>query len=230
MMLGQRRPFDPNDPQYMGQVDTGASPSMPTMTNPIPAPPTFAPPKEGHNWIGILADALSGLSGNGPIYAPMAERRRQEQTAFERGDEQYRTRRQDALTDDARNFQQQLQLLDYKRLHPDDPLTQSLDAAGITDPTQRQNYFRQDVERRVAPPMMSAPGVDEQGNPVMRFFPRAQAAQSGPPAAAVAYLKAHPDQASAFEQKYGAGSASQVLGGQTPPASGGFPGAYYPAK
>jgi hypothetical protein len=88
----------------------------------------------------------------------------------------------------------------------------SLDQAGITDPVERQKYYRADVERRTAPPMMSAQGVDEQGNPVMRFFPRAQPVQSAP-AAAVAYLKAHPEQASAFEQKYGAGSSKQYLGG-----------------
>lgn len=216
MMLGQKRPFDPN--AYMGQVDLGSLP-VPVSGSPIVADnlPTFEK-KPGVNWVGVLADALSGLSGNGPIYAPMAERRRQEQTAFERGEQQYRTRRQDALTDDARNFQQQLGLLDYKRLHPDDPLTQSLDAAGITDPAQRQNYYRQDVERRVAPPMMSAPGVDEQGNPVMRFFPRAQPVAPGAPAVGTirnGYRFKGGDPASP--------DAWEPAGGPTPRASGSFP-------
>ena len=43
-----------------------------------------------------------------------------------------------------------------------------------------------------------------------------------PPAGAVEMLKSDPSLASAFDEKYGAGSAARVLGGPTQPASGGF--------
>lgn len=222
-MIGARR-FDPNDPRYLGTVDTAASPLMPTMPDPLPLPALASKPSffgqggAGRGIAGAIGDYLLQLGHMQPIYAPA----KAQQTAFERGEEQYQRRRQDALTDDERNFQQQIKLLDYKRLHPDDPLTQMLDQAGITDAAQRQQYYRQKADALTAPSMMSAQGWDAQGNPQMTFFPKA-VRQSGPPAAAVAYLKAHPDQAQAFEQKYGAGSASQYLGGPTPPASGGFP-------
>jgi hypothetical protein len=58
----------------------------------LPELPTLKAP-HSHNWIGILADALSGLAGGPGIYAPMAERRAQEQTAFDRGEEQWRSHR-----------------------------------------------------------------------------------------------------------------------------------------
>jgi hypothetical protein len=211
MMLGQRKPFDQNDPQYMGQVDTGANPAMPAAPNPIAPPPTFAPPKEGHNWVGILADALAGLSGNAPIYAPMMERRRQEQTAFDRGEQQWQKHHQVDVAD-------QIRLLDYKNAHPDDELTQYMRAAGI-DPTSDAGraLYTQKTQAMVAPPMMSAQGVDEQGNPVMRFFPRAQPVAPGAP------------QPGMVKNGYrfkggdpGSPSSWEPVGGPTQPASGGF--------
>lgn len=47
-----------------------------------------------------------------------------------------------------------------------------------------------------------------------------QPVASGPPPEAVAYLRAHPELAQHFDQKYGAGSAAKLMGGQaaTPPA------------
>lgn len=194
-MLGQTR-----------GVDRGLQFNLPT-----------AQAREKPNWIGILADALSGLSGNGPIYAPMAERRRQEQTAFERGEQQYRTRRQDVLADDDRDYQQQLSLLDYKRAHPDDQLSQYMDAAGIPA-DQRPGIYRQKVDALVAPPMMSASGVDEQGNPVMRFFPRAPAVAPNTLAPGTIrkgyrFKGGNPGDPSSWEP----------VGGPTPAASGTFP-------
>jgi len=46
---------------------------------------------------------------------------------------------------------------------------------------------------------------------------------SGPPASAIAYLKAHPNLARDFDEKYGAGASASILqGGPTPSASGTF--------
>jgi hypothetical protein len=201
-------------------LSLGVSPTTMLAAPPsaVPDMPTFAqPPKPKTNWMGILADALSGLAGNGPIYAPIAERRREEQSAFERGEEMYQRRRQDQQTDTDNAYQHQIQLFDYKRQHPDDALTQAMDAAGITDPAERQNYYRANVDRMTAPPMMSAPGVDEQGNPVMRFFPRAPAASPGAPAVGTVqggyrFKGGNPSDPSAWEQ----------VGGPTQPASGTF--------
>lgn len=163
-MLG-RKPFNPN--AYVPPVGIVANPMQPGPGLSTPDLPTLQAPQPKHNWVGILADALSGLAGGPGIYAQRAFAEKQQQTAFERGEEQYQRRHSQELAD-------QYGLLDYKRLHPDDALSQALDQAGITDPAERQKYYKADVERRTAPPMMSAQGVDEQGNPVMRFFPRAQ--------------------------------------------------------
>ena len=53
----------------------------------------------GNVLVGILADALSGAAGQPGHYAQAMEQRRQEQTAFERGEVQYQRRRADELTD-----------------------------------------------------------------------------------------------------------------------------------
>lgn len=210
-MLG-RKPFNPN--AYVPPVNIASSPIQPMGSGvDLPDVPAMnAPPK--HNWVGILADALSGLAGNGPIYAPMAARRQDEQTAFERGEQTYQSHHAQELAD-------QMRLLDYKRQNPDDPLTQYLDLAGIKDPAQRQNYYRQKADAMTAPPMMSASGVDEQGNPVMRFFPRAQPmGPSAAPAPTVGTVK------NGYRFKGGnpaSPEAWEPAGGPTQPASGGFP-------
>jgi hypothetical protein len=212
-------------PSLGGAVPTsiGVAPALLPADGGFPQLPQLTAPKPKINWLGVLADALSGAAGQPGMYAARLNQDRQEQSAFERGEEMYQRRRQDQQTDADNAYQHQIQLFDYKRLHPDDALTQAMDAAGISDPAERQKYYRANVDRITAPPMMSAPGVDEQGNPVMRFFPRAPAAQSNsPPSAAVSYLKAHPEMKQQFEEKYGVGSASQHLGGPTQPASGNF--------
>jgi hypothetical protein len=205
-MLG-RKMFNPNT--NVPPVNVDATPYSPTTTlNDLAPVPQIAPPKPGHNWIGILADALSGLAGGPGIYAPMAERRAQEQSAFERGEQQYQTHHSQDLAD-------QYKLLDYKRLHPDDALSQSLDQAGITDPVERQKYYKANADRLTAPPMMSAQGVDEQGNPVMRFFPRAQPVSQQPMTAT------NPKTGEKLRMNPQTGQW-EPIGGQTQPASGGF--------
>ena len=53
----------------------------------------------GNRIVGILGDALSGAVGQEGMYAKTMEQRRQEQTAFERGEVQYQRRRADELAD-----------------------------------------------------------------------------------------------------------------------------------
>ena len=50
---------------------------------------------------GIIGDALAGAAGQPGMYARTMEQRRQEQSAFERGEVQYQRRRADDLTDRA---------------------------------------------------------------------------------------------------------------------------------
>jgi hypothetical protein len=184
-------------PSYMPSVDLAASPVPAPMSGALNQLPTMARPSffgqggVGRAIAGNIGDYLLQLSHMQPIYAPA----REQQTAFERGEEQYQRRRKDNLSD-------QMTLLEYKDAHPDDQLTQYLNLAGITDPIQRANYYRQKAEAMTAPPMMSAQGVDEQGNPVMRFFPRAQPAPQTIPALP---------------------PGTVPLGGATPSASGTFP-------
>jgi hypothetical protein len=192
----------------MAMIGSGRIPSMPA----APAKP---------NWIGILADALAGLSGSGPVYAPMAERRREEKAAYDHEQQQYAQRRADEQSDSDLSYQRSRDLIDYKRAHPDDQLTQYLDAAGIRDPAERAKIYRQKVDALTAPPMMSAQGYDEQGNPVLRFFPRAPTATapatSGPPVGTVKggyrFKGGDPAQPSSWES----------VGGPTQPASATFP-------
>lgn len=187
----------------------GARPYNP---NPyVPPVNQASPPKPKVNWAGVIADALSGLAGQPGQFAEMQARRKEDQTAYERGDEQWR-RHHNIETQDARS------LLDYKRnLGPDDQFSQYLDAAGI--PTaQRPALYQKRVDNMVAPPMMSAPGVDEQGNPVMRFFPRATPQGAGaPPVGTVKggyrFKGGNPADQSSWEP----------VGGPTPSASGAFP-------
>lgn len=211
-MIG-RKPFNPN--AYVPPVNIGAEPLPMGLPLAEPSVPTITPRQSffgqggvGRAIAGNIGDFLLQLGHMQPIYGPA----RDEQTAFERGEEQYHRHRQDSLND-------ALTLYDYKAAHPDDQLTQYLDQAGITDPAQRQQYYRQKADALTAPPMMSAMGTDEQGNPVMRFFPRAQPiAPSAAPAPTVGTIKngyrfkgGNPASPDAWEPAGGASSGSRTF-------------------
>lgn len=64
-----------------------------------PAGPGYERPTGWRLAAGIFADALSGAAGQPGMFAATQERRRQEQTAFERGEERYRREREDSMAD-----------------------------------------------------------------------------------------------------------------------------------
>lgn len=78
-------------------LDSGGLGTLPQYSVAMP-PPQAAKP-QGHNWAAILADTLFGLAGRPGIYPAQMERQREEQSALERGDEQYRRQRADHQAD-----------------------------------------------------------------------------------------------------------------------------------
>jgi hypothetical protein len=186
----------------------------------------------GRTIVGILADALAGAAGGTPIYAPMMAHRRLLQ---EQRDEEARK----ANLPIRDKFGE-----DYVEIDPKTGTSRVLyrgtpKAPGLTGYAAElvQAGFTPGTPEYIARLNQHLSAVDD---PIVtttlpgdRIYsgPRSQLAaalgggatgSAAPPPAAVEYLKAHPDQATAFEQKYGAGTASQYLGGPTPPASGSF--------
>ncbi len=94
MMIGQRpaRGLDPYMPQPM--IERPAILDAPPI-----AVPQAAPAKPKINWLGVLADALSGAAGQPGMYAQRMQQERREQSALERGEEQYQRRRMDDRED-----------------------------------------------------------------------------------------------------------------------------------
>ncbi len=135
MMIGARNPFPDMIPGPMTDM-------------PIAVPPQMsAPPAQGGkpkiNWLGVLADALAGAAGRPGPYAQSMERQRQEQTAYERGEQQYRRQRADSRDDFL--WKQQ-----NENRAPDE-FTRLMDAAGIT-PDQRPGMYKQALDRKINPP------------------------------------------------------------------------------
>lgn len=103
-----------------------------------------APKKAGVNWLGVIADALSGAAGQPGQFAARQERQRAEQTAFERGEQQYRQHRADSNAD----WQSHQ---DYENTHrAPSEFDNLMDRAGI--PVQdRPGYYKQALQARVDP-------------------------------------------------------------------------------
>ncbi len=73
----------------------GARPMFQMDAPDVALPRGTAPAKPKVNWMGVLADALSGAAGRPGQYAASMQQQRQEQSAFERGEQQYQRRRLD---------------------------------------------------------------------------------------------------------------------------------------
>ncbi len=149
MMIGQRNPWSivPQEPMAV-DVPQFALP-------PAPSPAAAGKPKV--NWMGVLADALAGAAGQPGQYAQRMAREQQEQSAFERGEQQYQRQRADALSDDERNYQQQVSLKQWERANPNDEMTRMMDLAGIPH-DKRPALYGQALQRKINPPTW-IPGI-----------------------------------------------------------------------
>lgn len=77
----------------------------------------------------------------------------------------------------------------------------------------------------VSNPMQMVLSDNGDGTKTPAWLPKAgpaPVASQGPPATAINYLKQHPDQATAFNAKYGEGAAARALGGAVPSGTATF--------
>jgi hypothetical protein len=96
--------------------------------------PPAAPAKPKFDWMAVLADALSGAAGMQPMAAQRLTQERREQTALERGEQQYRRRREDERSDFMWKD-------DYARAHPDpSPMLRDAQSWMQMTPEQRAAY------------------------------------------------------------------------------------------
>jgi hypothetical protein len=223
VMIGQRRPFDPNAPQYMPQVAIGGTPivapplAADTLPTYAPKPGFFGQGGAGRGIAGAIGDYLLQMNHMQPIYAPA----RAEQSAFDRGEQQWQKHHQTDVAD-------QMRLLDYKRANPDDELSQRLNQAGITDPTERASYARKLLERSTTDDpivTLTLPGDHIYSGPrsglataLTGAAPASPLSDNVPTVTNSAGYDALPPGAR-FKSPDG---HIRVKGGQTPPASGNF--------
>lgn len=227
MMLGSRRPvvngIDPLAPAP-ALPPAYAVEAMPIMSGAGDMAPMPAPADNGRSreWAGILADGLLGLAGRQGVYAPMMERRRQEQTALEAGEQRYQRQRADSRDDflwkqqnEAKTptgFAGELVQAGYQPGTPEYVAKLQQHVANRLDPS-----VTVPIGDRLYVGPRSGLGMATGAAPGPISAPKVP-----PPQTAIQLLKSDPSKAAQFDEVFGQGAAAQVLGGPASPAPGRF--------
>jgi len=203
----------------------GAAPNVGPMSLNVPnvtLPPRSAGPgyDKPSGWklaAGILSDALSGAMGRPGQYAAMQNQQRQEQTAFERGEEQYRRQRTDALSDDQRNYDQAIQLKQWERDNRQPTgYAAELEQAGIFgDERTRllQQRARNSADPYVTVPMSNGTFSGPRSDFQARFGGGVTSPKPPPPQTAIEELRRDPSAARELDEVCGPGAAARAMGG-----------------
>lgn len=139
-------------------------------------------PGGGINWLGVLADALSGASGGQPLYAQRTLQQRQ-MLAQQALEEARQNREHDRSVADARaNFVYEQQ---YRQAHPTPEAPTELErymvAAHIDPQSPQGQAMLRDAAQNRSNPIQGVPFTDEQGNQGIRFVRPSQLGTAPPP-------------------------------------------------
>lgn len=185
-------------------VQSDGSP-VPQQQAPQQAPqaPQFQRPHGIRNLLGIIGDALLVSHGQAPAYQNKLNEM-QQNTAL-----------QGFLTNPDEAVQRLMQvdpragIALYSQIHPKSEVPQGVKEYEYYHglPDEQRAGFEKFLQ--LTHPGMMAPVTLGENDHVE------QLPTSGPPQSAIEHLKAHPELAPQFDQKYGSGSSSKVLGGAT---------------